>query len=35
VPDGDVDLWPADVALDDDLDLHDGLRTSLRTGTDG
>lgn len=35
VADVDVDLWPADVVLDDDLDLHDGLRTSLRTGTDG
>ena len=35
VPDGDVDVWPADVVLDDDLDLHDGLCTSLRTGTDG
>lgn len=35
VHDGDADVWPADTALDYDLDLHDGLRTSLRTGTDG
>lgn len=35
VPSGDVDVWPADATLDYDLDLHDELRTGLRTGTDG